>query len=72
MSENKWNELIAGLPDPHLLQTYEWGQVKACYGWQPLYLVWERGGQGVQVIEKLDKLAKLEAGEIEAAALVLR
>ena len=43
MSENKWNELIAGLPDPHLLQTYEWGQVKACYGWQPLYLIWKRG-----------------------------
>jgi len=23
-----------------LLQTYEWGQVKAKYGWSPLYAVW--------------------------------
>ena len=62
MSENKWNELIAGLPDPHLLQTYEWGQVKARYGWQPLYLVWMRSKQGLLVVEKLDQLAGLEPG----------
>jgi lipid II:glycine glycyltransferase (peptidoglycan interpeptide bridge formation enzyme) len=72
MSENIWNELIAGLPDPHLLQTYEWGQVKARYGWQPLYLVWVRGAPGLLVMEKLDKLIGLEPGEIEAAALVLK
>ena len=37
---NPWNELIAKLPNPHFLQTYEWGQVKAKYGWSPLYAVW--------------------------------
>ena len=35
-----WNELIASLPLPHLLQTWEWSQVKAKYGWQPLPMVW--------------------------------
>ena len=35
-----WNELIASLPLPHLLQTWEWAQVKAKYGWQPMPLVW--------------------------------
>jgi peptidoglycan pentaglycine glycine transferase (the first glycine) len=35
-----WNELIASLPLPHLLQTWEWSQVKARYGWQPLPFVW--------------------------------
>ncbi len=37
---NPWNELISKLPNPHFLQTYEWGQVKAKYGWSPLYAVW--------------------------------
>ncbi|MFH1523508.1 MAG: peptidoglycan bridge formation glycyltransferase FemA/FemB family protein [Chloroflexota bacterium] len=35
-----WNELIASLPLPHLLQTWEWSQVKAKYGWQPMPCVW--------------------------------
>ena len=38
--ENNWNSLISKLPSPHFLQTYEWGQVKAKYGWTPLYAVW--------------------------------
>lgn len=37
---NRWNSLISQLPNPHFLQTYEWGQVKAKYGWSPLYAVW--------------------------------
>ncbi|MGB8213685.1 MAG: peptidoglycan bridge formation glycyltransferase FemA/FemB family protein [Anaerolineales bacterium] len=35
-----WNELIASLPLPHLLQTWEWSQVKAKYGWQPMPFIW--------------------------------
>lgn len=40
MTDNIWNELISTLPTPHFLQTYEWGQVKAKYGWTPYYAVW--------------------------------
>jgi peptidoglycan pentaglycine glycine transferase (the first glycine) len=36
-----WNELIAALPLAHLLQTWEWAQVKAKYGWQPMPFVWQ-------------------------------
>jgi lipid II:glycine glycyltransferase (peptidoglycan interpeptide bridge formation enzyme) len=36
----EWNTLIASLPDPHLLQTWEWSQVKAKYGWEPMPIVW--------------------------------
>ena len=35
-----WNELIARLPNPHLLQTWEWAQVKAKYGWKPMPFIW--------------------------------
>jgi peptidoglycan pentaglycine glycine transferase (the first glycine) len=37
---SEWNSQIASLPDPHLLQTWEWSQVKAKYGWEPLPFVW--------------------------------
>jgi lipid II:glycine glycyltransferase (peptidoglycan interpeptide bridge formation enzyme) len=32
--------MMASLPNPHFLQTHEWGQVKAKYGWTPFYAVW--------------------------------
>ena len=40
MESNIWNSIISKLPNPHFLQTYEWGQVKAKYGWEPMYAVW--------------------------------
>ena len=35
-----WDDLIASLPQPHLLQTWEWAQVKEQYGWKARPLVW--------------------------------
>lgn len=45
MEINGWNSLISSLPDPHFLQSYEWGQVKAKYGWQPIYVAWDAQGK---------------------------
>ncbi len=45
MTTNIWNQLISKLPNPHFLQTYEWGQVKAKYGWIPYYAVWTDDGK---------------------------
>jgi len=42
---NVWNSIISKLPEPHFLQTYEWAQVKATYGWQPVYLAWDNEGK---------------------------
>lgn len=39
-SSFEWNELIASLPNPHLLQTWEWAQVKDKYSWQPMPYIW--------------------------------
>ena len=82
MRPNEWNDLIAQLPETHLLQTYEWGQVKARYGWQPLYLVWKRGQNGFDLYEagdfqttsRLDEnsVASSFEQDIEAAALILK
>jgi lipid II:glycine glycyltransferase (peptidoglycan interpeptide bridge formation enzyme) len=43
--QNTWNQIISKLPNPHFLQTYEWGQVKAKYGWVPYYAVWTDDGK---------------------------
>ncbi len=45
MESSNWNSIISKLPKPHFLQTYEWGQVKAKYGWEPIYLVWDNEGR---------------------------
>lgn len=38
MNAQYWNTLIAGFPKPHILQTYQWGEVKKGFGWQPHFL----------------------------------
>jgi peptidoglycan pentaglycine glycine transferase (the first glycine) len=46
MDAPTWNSFLASLPDPHILQTWEWAQVKARFGWQPFPTVWhDRNGQ---------------------------
>ena len=67
MTQNIWNEIISQLPNPHFLQTYEWGQVKAAYGWQPHYLLWDDTGFSV-----LSDLSALQPSTVKAAALVLK
>lgn len=70
MENNFWNSLIAKLPDPHFLQTYEWGQVKAQYGWEPTYLIWNQEGRHkeVRTIADLTSLPFYPS----AAAMVLK
>lgn len=36
----EWNSLIQALPGAHVLQTWQWGLVKAQFGWEPYPLVW--------------------------------
>ena len=65
-----WNSLISSLPNPHFLQTYEWGQVKAKYGWTPLYVVWTDDGK-FTVLKDTDHLS-LNTDHCTAAALILK
>jgi len=43
-SAQEWNDLLAALPGPHLLQTWQWAQVKQAFGWKPQPVFWESGG----------------------------
>ena len=66
-----WNPIISKLPNPHFLQTYEWGQVKAKYGWEPLYAVWTKDKFSVISDQSTDNLS-LITDDCIAAALILR
>jgi lipid II:glycine glycyltransferase (peptidoglycan interpeptide bridge formation enzyme) len=43
MNAEKWNRIVASFPEPHLLQSWQWGAAKAYTGWEPVYKVW--GGE---------------------------
>ena len=66
-SAHLWNDLIQTLPNPHFLQTYEWGQVKAKYGWQPLYAVWTEDGAF-----RVSAAPQTPAAHPQAACLLLK
>jgi len=63
-----WNQIITQLPNPHFLQTYEWGQVKAKYGWEPIYLIWDAEGKMKEERMNLSSLVF----PVKAACLVLK
>ncbi|MBK6791667.1 MAG: peptidoglycan bridge formation glycyltransferase FemA/FemB family protein [Anaerolineales bacterium] len=67
MTGNIWNEIISKLPDPHFLQTFEWGQVKAKYGWVPYYAIWTEDGKF-----SVSSNYQLLVTKVVAAALILK
>jgi peptidoglycan pentaglycine glycine transferase (the first glycine) len=39
-SRDHWTAALASLPAPHVLQSWEWGEFKARYGWRPARTLW--------------------------------
>ena len=69
-SPSPWNKIVASFSNAHLLQSWEWGQVKARFGWEPFYLLWTEGEEKARVYR--DPLVSLPEGEIvQATAIVL-
>ena len=57
---DSWNQIISRLPDPHLLQTREWGQAKMPFGWLPHYKTWEdQAGQTVAAAQILQRTMRI-------------
>jgi peptidoglycan pentaglycine glycine transferase (the first glycine) len=52
-TQQEWDALIARLPHPHLLQSWEWGQVKGKFGWKALPFIWKAGASGEQAAAML-------------------
>jgi peptidoglycan pentaglycine glycine transferase (the first glycine) len=72
VESNPWNSIISKLPNPHFLQTYEWGQVKAKYGWTPMYIVWSEKSYQSYRPDQLGLLNSLDLSGLPAACLILR
>jgi len=70
VNSNLWNQIISTLPDPHFLQTYEWGQVKVKYGWKPYYAIWTDDGKFT--VSPTTENWSLNIGHYQAAALILK
>jgi peptidoglycan pentaglycine glycine transferase (the first glycine) len=72
-----WNGLIASLPEAHILQTWQWSQVKAAYGWQPFFALWSVADSGqIDFHIAADPLELISrpgsaANRVRAASLVL-
>ncbi len=51
----RFNEFIAAHPKGHVLQSWEWGRVKAVTGWQPIRIVAEEDGGIVAAVSILKR-----------------
>jgi lipid II:glycine glycyltransferase (peptidoglycan interpeptide bridge formation enzyme) len=40
MDSQTWQEVLLRLPQPHILQTWEWGQIKRQNAWTPQFYIW--------------------------------
>jgi peptidoglycan pentaglycine glycine transferase (the first glycine) len=48
-----WDAALASLPEPHFLQTWDWGDFKSRWGWQPTRLLFEEEGQPIAAAQIL-------------------
>ncbi|SMB86346.1 Lipid II:glycine glycyltransferase (Peptidoglycan interpeptide bridge formation enzyme) [Desulfonispora thiosulfatigenes DSM 11270] len=51
-----FNNFIASIPKGHILQSYEWGEIKAKTGWQPLRLIIEKNDKPIAAISILKRI----------------
>jgi peptidoglycan pentaglycine glycine transferase (the first glycine) len=49
ISPQEWDAFISGFPDPHILQTTPWGQLKANFGWKVVRVGVEAGGAQILI-----------------------
>ena len=49
----RWNEALLALPAYHVLQSWEWGEVKGRHGWAAHRLLWEQEGRPVAAAQVL-------------------
>jgi peptidoglycan pentaglycine glycine transferase (the first glycine) len=53
--KNVWNEFAAGAPNSSILQSYEWGELKAQFGWKPIRILLEDESKPVAGIQLLKR-----------------
>jgi lipid II:glycine glycyltransferase (peptidoglycan interpeptide bridge formation enzyme) len=52
----EWSKALRTFPNSHLLQTWEWGELKGKYGWMPHRLIWrDESGDPLAVAQILER-----------------
>ena len=72
LSPTTWDEMVASVPEGHLLQTWAWGELKGAFGWIPIRLAVERDGMlvaGAQVLYR--KVGPLSIGYVPKGPVFL-
>jgi peptidoglycan pentaglycine glycine transferase (the first glycine) len=65
-----WNDRLATLPNPPLLQTAEWAKVKGKYGWQPIPVEWLNDmGETIAMASILKKQVKIKGVRLPLSIL---
>jgi lipid II:glycine glycyltransferase (peptidoglycan interpeptide bridge formation enzyme) len=67
----EWDQLISHLPDPHLLQTWEWSRVKSRFGWSASAAVWDSPGGAGQVAAGMILRRPIAIGRLGSGASML-
>ena len=49
----KWNDALLTIPSPHVLQSWDWGEVKRRHNWTPTRLLWSMDGSPVAAAQVL-------------------
>jgi len=54
--KERWNASVQSLPGCHLLQSWQWGELKARYGWKAQRLLWmDAGGRPLAAAQVLQR-----------------
>ncbi|OQY36151.1 MAG: hypothetical protein B6I38_00265 [Anaerolineaceae bacterium 4572_5.1] len=66
-----WNEIIATLPNAHILQSQEWAAVKARHGWRAIPVAWLEVDDGIETYFR-GQVTEIDQKPLAAALLLLR
>lgn len=67
---SEWDAALATLPNPHLLQSWKWGEFKSGYGWQPERLLWRTpAGEPAAAAQVLTRHVRIPGGGRIASVL---
>jgi lipid II:glycine glycyltransferase (peptidoglycan interpeptide bridge formation enzyme) len=50
-----WDRALLALPNPHVLQTWAWGEIKSRHGWRATRLLFQEGGRPVAAASVLQR-----------------
>ena len=51
----EWDAVLSGLPHAHVLQSWDWGDFKGRWGWQPVRWLFEQGDRPVAAAQLLHR-----------------